>query len=139
MRVLSIENIKRRRIDMGTIIAVGMAGAIGSILRFILSVRVQSLTNSSFPFGIFSVNVIGCFLIGFLATFFLERMEVLPIWRAAVLIGFLGGFTTFSAFTNDSISLIESGEFFMAISYIFLTLILCLLVTWIGVWLARSI
>jgi CrcB protein len=124
---------------MGQLIAIAVGGALGSVLRFVLSKKIQLLSNSDYPYGILSVNFIGCFLIGLLATLFLERIEVLPIWRAAILVGFLGGFTTFSTFTNDALNMLQVGEVIAFLTYIIASLLLCLLGTWVGVLIARSI
>jgi CrcB protein len=123
---------------MSTLLAIAIGGAIGSVLRYVISTEVQRFIRIEFPYGVLLVNVLGCFLVGLLATLFIERIEVLPLWRAAILIGFLGGFTTFSTFTNDTINMLQVGEVISALLYIMLSVILCLTGTWVGVLLARS-
>jgi len=124
---------------MAQILSVAIGGAIGSIFRFLLAKKVQAMIQSAIPWGVLLVNFLGCFLIGLLSTLFLEKLQVSPVWRAGILIGFLGGFTTFSTFTNDAINLIDVGSMLPAVLYIFLSLSLCLIATWIGLYLARSL
>lgn len=124
---------------MGQAIAVAIGGAIGSVLRFQIGKKVQALASSNFPYGVFLVNITGCFLIGILTMLLLDRFNVSPIWRAAILIGFLGGYTTFSSFTNDAINLLRTGQYLIGFLYIFSSLILSLLATWIGLMLGRII
>lgn len=118
------------------IIAIG--GAIGSVLRYLISFRIQEWAGISFPWGILVVNVIGCLLIGFLGSLLADRIEFSALWRGGLLIGFLGGFTTFSSFTWDSINLIENGQYLSASIYIVLSLMLSLLATSLGIILGRS-
>ena len=84
---------------MNHIIAIAIAGAIGCVARFLLSQAHYNVFGQGFPYGTLAVNLIGALFIGILATLFLERLNLPPIWRSTVLIGFLGGFTTFSSFT----------------------------------------
>lgn len=115
---------------------IAIGGAIGSVLRFWLSKYIQDLSISGFPFGILLVNVLGSFLIGLLATLFVDRFYLNQIWRALILIGFLGGFTTFSSFSIDAINLLRQGFQFQGIMYIFSSIIFCLSATWLGIFLA---
>lgn len=82
----------------------------GTIVRYAVQGGVQRLLGSSFPYGTLAVNVTGSFAVGFLATVFLERAAVSPLWRSAVLIGFCGGFTTFSALTYETFELARTGD-----------------------------
>lgn len=118
---------------------IALAGAIGCVLRFVLSQQIQQSFARGFPLGILTVNVLGCLMMGFLATLFLERFTLSPHWRAAILVGFLGGFTTFSSFSIDTINLLELGAYGKALLYIVLSVVLCLLATWGGVQLGRSV
>ena len=122
---------------MQLFLAMAIGGAIGSILRFLLSEHIQKLSTSGFPFGILLVNVLGSFLVGLLATLFIERLHLNDMWRALVLIGFLGGFTTFSSFSIDAVNLLLQGFQWQGIIYIFSTMLFCLLATWFGIFLAK--
>lgn len=75
--------------------AVALGGAIGSVARYLLDKGVQNFFALRYPLGILSVNVIGCLIMGFLATLFIEKMNVPHPVRAFLLVGILGGFTTF--------------------------------------------
>src|SRR5579871_6019793 len=94
---------------MTQLLAVGICGALGSVLRFIMSYSINQWTGSKFPYGTLCVNILGALLIGFLSSLFMERLMSSPLWRAAILIGFLGGFTTFSSFSMDTFNLFEQG------------------------------
>jgi CrcB protein len=111
------------------LIAVG--GAAGSVLRYAVGRAVQGASASGFPIGTMVVNVSGCFLIGILVRQFLN-MQVSPELRALLIVGFCGGFTTFSTFSAETIGLIEGGEYARAASYVVLSVALCLGATFAG-------
>ena len=111
------------------LIAVG--GAAGSPLRYLIGGAVQRMSAGGFPVGTMFVNVSGCFLIGILLRQFLN-MQVSPEMRALLIVGFCGGFTTFSTFSAETLGLIEGGEYGRATSYVILRLVLCLAATFMG-------
>ncbi|MCH2668500.1 MAG: fluoride efflux transporter CrcB, partial [Gammaproteobacteria bacterium] len=102
-----------------------------------MSDRVAS--SSSFPLGTFTVNVIGCFIIGLLAGLLIISGEISEKARLFVVVGFLGGFTTFSAFSFESLNLLRSGHSITALTYMLLTLVITLLVTCLGYIIGRAI
>ncbi|MBW7887570.1 MAG: fluoride efflux transporter CrcB [Bacteroidetes bacterium] len=113
---------------------IGIGGFLGSILRFAASQYIHRLAkNNSFPLGTLSVNIFGCFLIGFLSKFFEERFLVQPELRLFLVIGVLGGFTTFSSFSYETIALLQEGNIFQAGINIIGSIFLCLLATWLGI------
>ena len=115
------------------ILLVGIGGALGSISRYLLSTWVQSMSRSlDFPFGTLAVNLIGCFVIGFLAELAEARSAFTPEFRAFMFIGILGGFTTFSAFGNDTINLLRGGNSFNALANISSNVIAGLALVWLG-------
>lgn len=115
------------------ILLVGIGGALGSISRYLLSTWVQSISRSlDFPFGTLAVNLIGCFVIGFLAELAEARGAFTSESRAFIFIGILGGFTTFSSFGNDTINLLRDGNRFNALANIGSSVILGLVLVWFG-------
>jgi len=122
------------------LLVIGLGGFLGSTARYILGGVVQSLTRSiSFPYGTFAVNLIGCILIGFFSQLSETRGFLTDLSRAFIVIGILGGFTTFSAFGNESINLLRSGETNLALANILGQVVLCLSGVWLGRVLAYSI
>ena len=124
---------------MSQVIAVAVGGALGSVMRYGLSMWVHNLAGRGFPYGTLAVNVLGCLAMGFLFVLLVERMGEHTVWRAGLLIGVLGGFTTFSAFSMETFNLIEQGSLLKAIGNITASLFLCLGATWLGVVLARQL
>ncbi len=96
---------------MSKLLLIGVGGFIGSVLRYWVSGYVQQVTKSvEFPYGTLVVNLIGCFVIGFLSQLAETRGVFTAESRAFVFIGVLGGFTTFSTFGNESMNLLRDGE-----------------------------
>jgi CrcB protein len=122
---------------MNQVLAIAIGGAAGALLRFWLSTGMYALLGRSFPYGTLTVNVLGLFLIGFLFIVLLERMQVTGYWRAGILIGVLGAFTTFSTFSIETLNLIEDGSLMKAALNVVLSVVLCLGGTWFGVVLGR--
>lgn len=121
------------------IIAVAIGGALGSVLRFGTSTWIHGLLGRGFPYGTLVVNVAGCLAMGLLFAWFLERMADAAVWRAGVLVGLLGGFTTFSAFSMETLLLVNDGLYTRATLNVLANVALCLAATWIGVWWGRSL
>ena len=117
---------------MKIILAIGIGSCIGGICRYLLSQFIQNKFLSSFPFGTLGVNIIGCFLIGIV--FGLSERGNLGIdWRLFLATGVLGGFTTFSAFSNETVGLLRDGQFWHAFTYITCSVIIGLLATFTGI------
>lgn len=115
--------------------AVGMGGAIGSMLRYVLAGLVQR-SIISFPLGTLSVNVLGCLAIGFLS----ERMTeaaIDPVYRVGVLVGVIGGFTTFSTFSLETLKLAEERQYTLAALNVAASVASCLAAAWAGQRLAK--
>lgn len=109
------------------------AGA-GGVFRFWISTLSYWLLGREFPYGTLIVNVTGCFLMGFLFVLLLERFgSAAPSLRSLLLIGFLGGYTTFSSFSIETLNLLESGAFLSGVLNMILSITLCLAATWFGV------
>lgn len=112
---------------------VAIGGALGSASRYLLGTWTQSLSKSiDFPYGTLTVNLIGCFVIGFLSQLAEARGVFNSESRAFVFIGILGGFTTFSSFGNDTLNLLRDGETFNALANIGANVIVGLLLVWLG-------
>jgi len=121
------------------VMTIAIGGAIGSVLRFGLSTWVHTFTGRGFPYGTLAVNVLGSLAMGFLFVLLVERVGESALWRAGLLIGLLGGFTTFSTFSIETFNLIEQGAMAKAAGNMAASLILCVGGTWLGVLLARQI
>ena len=113
-------------------LALGMAGALGAMARYGLSVWFTQQLGREFPWGTLIVNVLGSALMGFLAVLLLERLHWSVEWRTVILAGFLGAFTTFSAFSVDALFLIERGDWLKAVFYITASVLLCLIAVRMG-------
>ena len=124
---------------MKEVAAIAVGGAVGSVLRYGLSSWVAVLAGRGFPYGTLAVNVLGCLAMGFLFMLFIDRLSDSTLWRAGLLIGVLGGFTTFSSFSIETFNLIEQGDWFRAVSNVLASILLCLAATWIGALMARSL
>jgi fluoride exporter len=110
---------------------IALGGAVGSLARYLAGQAVQRTSASGFPIGTMFVNVSGCFLIGILLRQFMN-MQLTPEVRALLIVGFCGGFTTFSTFSAETIGLIEGGEYGRAAGYVTLSVGLSLLATLAG-------
>lgn len=117
---------------MKIILAIGTGSFIGGILRYLLSQIVQTKFLSTFPFGTLVVNIIGCFLIG-LVFALTDRGNLTPEWRLFLATGLIGGFTTFSAFSNEAVGLLRNGQLWYATAYIVASVIIGLLATFLGI------
>ena len=116
-----------------SVIYVALGGALGSVSRYLLGTWTQSISQSlDFPYGTLTVNLTGCFIIGFLSQLAESRGAFTPESRALVFIGILGGFTTFSSFGNDTINLLRDGKTFNALANVGANVIVGLLLVWLG-------
>lgn len=123
---------------MATLIAVAAGGAIGAVLRFVLSGAAYNRLGADFPYGTLLVNVVGCFLIGFLSRYF-EDVVVSPQTRMLILTGGLGAFTTFSTFGLESVNLWREGEWPLALLNVAVTNTLTICFVLVGFFLAQFI
>ena len=119
------------------VLFIGLAGLAGTLCRYWLSGVLARRYGETFPAGTLAVNVAGCFLIGFLFYMFQERYVVGQTARTVVLIGFLGGFTTFSSYGLQTFTLLRDGEFAYAAANVFASNLLGLLMVWGGYALAK--
>jgi CrcB protein len=120
-------------------LAIAGGGAIGALMRFYASTGIYALLGRGFPYGTLFVNVSGSILMGFLYVWFLDRIQVSPEMRAALLVGVLGAFTTFSTFSIETLNLLENGEWMKGIVNVLLSVLLCIAGAWLGVLLGRQL
>ena len=119
------------------LIWIGLGGAAGSILRYLFGAFVQRSAGLAFPAGTLAVNVVGGLMIGALAQHYMN-MQASPQMRAALMTGFCGGFTTFSAFSLETVGLLRGGEYTKAAAYAVLSVTLSLLATISGMAAAKA-
>lgn len=125
---------------MDKILWVGTGGFIGSALRYLVAGYVQQLADSiEFPYGTFAVNIIGCFVIGFLSQLVALRGVLSLELRLLILTGMLGGFTTFSTFGNETLNLLRDGETLLALINVGGQISIGLTAVWLGSTLAYII
>jgi len=122
---------------MQVVLLVAGFGALGCVTRYYISGWAYDLFGRSFPYGTFAVNILGAFLIGLVMEFGM-RSTLLPVsLRTGLTIGFLGGFTTFSTFSYETFRLLEEGNFFVAVTNVLVSVVVCLFFTWLGIHAAR--
>lgn len=111
------------------VLLVGLGGALGSIVRYFISLL---LAGKTFPFATFTVNILGSFAIGIFIAFSLKNNGFDNNWKLFLATGICGGFTTFSAFALENVQLLQSGKALTALSYIALSVILGIAATFLG-------
>jgi fluoride exporter len=124
---------------MGAWIAVAVGGAVGSVARFWLASAMTVLTGPRFPWGTLLINVLGSFVIGLVAGFTLTpvRVSMAPDIRIFLMTGVCGGFTTFSAFSLQTLDLLQNGDVVPAFGYAIGSVVLCVIATYCGWLLGR--
>jgi CrcB protein len=124
---------------MQKVFLVGLAGLVGTLGRYALSGIIARRFGETFPTGTLIVNVAGCFLAGFLFYLMQERFLVNETTRTVVMIGLLGGFTTFSSFGLQTFTLLRDGEIWFAALNLVSSNLLGLLMVWAGYTLAKVV
>ncbi|MGR9087116.1 MAG: fluoride efflux transporter CrcB [Gammaproteobacteria bacterium] len=122
---------------MNQILAIALGGSVGAVVRFLVANGIYAWLGRNFPHGTLFVNVTGSFLMGFLTALMLQRFALAVEYRAAILVGFLGAYTTFSTFALETLNLFEEGSLLKAGLNIFLSVVLCLVAVWYGMVLGR--
>lgn len=117
---------------MGKLFLIGLAGFIGTLGRYWLSGLVARRYGETFPSGTLAVNLIGCFLVGIFFYLLQERFLVNQTVRTIIMIGFLGGFTTFSSFGLQTFTLLQNGQFGLAALNVSLSNLIGLILVWAG-------
>ena len=123
---------------MKLLLAVGVGSFIGGTSRYLLSQFIQTRSTIPFPFATLTVNIIGCLLIG--VVFGLStKGGITPEWRLFLATGILGGFTTFSAFSYETVHMLQNGQTSSAMAYVLASVLLGLLATFLGFWLGKLV
>ena len=123
---------------MSKIVLIFVGSGFGGVCRYVLSGWVQRWGNASFPLGTLMVNLLGCLVIGFLSAAFMGRWLVREEHRIAIVVGVIGGFTTFSAFGMETFALLNDGQYLRAAANVALSVVLGLTAVWVGYRLAES-
>ena len=125
---------------MNQLISIALGGAFGAVIRFLMSAGLYQWLGRGFPYGTLAVNLVGSFLIGLLTeALILQRIAIAVEYRAAILIGFIGAFTTFSTFSLETIYLLEQGNLSKAGLNVLLSVLGCLIAVWLGLLLGRAL
>lgn len=118
---------------MNQLLAIALGGSVGAVLRFLVSNGVYLWLGRGFPYGTLAVNVIGSLLFGILVeTLTLQRVAMAAEFRAAILVGFFGAFTTFSSFALETVTLLEQGHSSKAVYNVVISVAACLIAVWLG-------
>ena len=117
---------------------VAFGGGIGAVVRYGIGLLILGRFGTSFPFHTLFINLTGSLAIGLLLVLFVERLHLDPAWRLLVIVGFLGGYTTFSSYTFEALALIEAGQPLASVLYVLGSNLLGLAATLLGMALARS-
>lgn len=120
---------------LNSIAMIAVGGALGSVARHYTNIGVMALVRVPFPWGTFTANVLGCFLMGALTALFVSKLNLSPEWRLFLTTGFLGGYTTFSTFALDAVTLSTRGDMAGAITYILGSVILSIAAVILGTFL----
>ncbi|PKY10929.1 camphor resistance protein CrcB [Acidithiobacillus marinus] len=118
---------------------IAIFAVLGAWARYGQSLLVQTVFGRDFPWATLSINIMGCFIMGFLFFETLERISLNPELRTGLLTGGLGAYTTFSTFSLETLVLFENGETVKALIYMFASLFLCVAAAFAGAWISRSI
>lgn len=122
-----------------TLSAIALFGALGCLSRYLLSNWVLERAGSGFPYGTLAVNLVGAYLIGLIMEFAIRSTQLSPTLRTGIVIGFLGGLTTFSTFSYETFRLLESGRVITAFVNVLGSVLVCLVFTWLGILTIRAI
>lgn len=131
--------LHKRVLTLSQLLAIAAGGAMGAVLRFLMSNGVYRLTGNDFPYGTMAINVLGSFVLGVVFVVLLEKLMLSVEWRLGLTVGLIGAFTTFSTFSIETLLLIEEGYLIKAALNIVLSVALCLCAAWLGMGLGRQV
>ncbi len=112
-----------------------LGGATGSLTRYMVGTAIMTRVGGRFPLGTVFINITGSFLIGFIMTLLTERLNPNPNWRLLLVVGFLGGYTTFSSFEWETLGLVRDGSRWLGL----LNVVGSVLMGYIAVWFGAAI
>jgi len=139
---MSLANTRRavtlRNGEALQVLLIAIFGAVGTLARYGLQGLVQLRVGGTFPYGTLLVNLTGCFLLGLIGQFTMNRMVLPADWRLAVTVGFFGGYTTFSSFGWETAKMLEDGEWLRATAYVGASVVAGLLLSVAGIRLANK-
>ena len=118
------------------LLLIAVFGAMGTLARYGLQGLVQVKMGSTFPYGTLAINLTGCFFLGLIGQFTLNRMVISPELRMAIAVGFFGGYTTFSSFGWETAKMLEAGEWIWATTYVATSVVFGLFLSVAGIRLA---
>ena len=120
------------------ILLIAIFGAVGTLARYGLQGFVHAKAGGTFPWGTLIINLTGCFFLGLVGQFTLNRMVISPDWRVAIAVGFFGGYTTFSSFGWETAKMLEEGAWIPASAYVGASVVAGLLLSVAGIRLANK-
>jgi fluoride exporter len=109
-----------------------LGGATGSLARYVVGTAIMNRVGGRFPLGTVFINITGSFLIGFLMTLLTERLNPHPFWRLLLVVGFLGGYTTFSSFEWETLGLVRDGGRWLGLINVIGSVVLGYIAVWLG-------
>lgn len=124
---------------MFKLVSIGIGGFLGAISRYLLTKKVESSFTGSFPYGTLVVNLLGCFLLGFIFTLTLERQVINPTLRIGITTGFLGALTTFSTFSLETMNLLQEESLFLGLTNLLISILPGLIMVLLGIKIAKLI
>ncbi len=125
--------------DLLRLTLIAIFGAIGTLARYGLQGFVQVRAAGTFPYGTLLINLSGCFLLGLIGQFTLNRLVIPADWRVAIAVGFFGGYTTFSSFGWETAKMLEDGEWTRAGSYVAASVVAGIVLSFAGIRLANRL
>ena len=120
------------------LLLIAIFGGVGTLARYGLQGLVQVRAGSAFPYGTLLINLTGCFFLGLIGQFTMNRIVLSPDWRLAITVGFFGGYTTFSSFGWETAKMLEDGEWLRATTYVAASVVAGLLLSVAGIRLANK-
>ena len=120
-------------------VVVALGGGCGAVARYFVTQLSHHLLGRAFPWGTLTVNVLGSLVLGVAYVVVMERLGGAGLWRGAIIVGFLGAFTTFSTFSLDTVLLLEQGHGLRAMVNVVANVVACVVLAWVGVAVARQL